>query len=93
MWKKFLRSFRSTRDDVIDALTPLAVQIAKSGGQILLEAALSAVRTAEQTGGSGEEKFKAAKKIVVKNLQDKGLPLVTNAINGAIESAVASLKA
>ena len=92
MWKKFLRSFRAKRDDIIDALAPLAGQIAKAGGNVLLEAAMLAVTTAEAAGGTGEEKFVAAKKIAVKTLQQKGIPIIMNAINGAIEAAVAAIK-
>jgi len=91
MWKKFLRWFRAGLNDILEALEPLARQLAKSGGQVLITAAWIAVQTVEKTGGTGDEKLNLARKMVVKHLQDNGLPIVMNAINGAIEMAVARL--
>ncbi|MFO0389630.1 MAG: phage holin, LLH family [Alphaproteobacteria bacterium] len=91
MFKKILRWFRAGLNDILDALEPLAKQMAKSGGKLLINAALVAVQAAENAGGSSDEKLTAARKMVVKHLQDNGLPIVMNAINGAIEMAVARL--
>lgn len=93
MLKQFLDWLHGIGHEILDFVAPLAKQIAKSGGIVLAEAALAAVQSMEQTSGlSNQEKFDAAHKIVVKTLQDKGLPVVVNAINGAIEAAVAKLK-
>lgn len=74
-------------------LEPLAKVIAKNGGPVLLEIVQSAVLAAEHAGGSGSDKLGIAKDIIEKELKSKGLPIVWNAINGAIEAAVASMKA
>lgn len=75
----------------IGFLLPAARILAKAGGDALIEAAKAAVAAAEAKGGTGEEKFIAAKKAVVKALQKQGLPIVMNAVNLAIEAAVAAL--
>lgn len=75
----------------IGYLLPAARLLAQAGGDALIDAAKSAVAAAEAKGGTGEEKFIAAKKAVVKSLQKQGIPLVYNAINLAIEAAVAAL--
>jgi hypothetical protein len=72
-------------------LLPAAKLLARSGGQALIAAAQEAVLAAEKTNGSGEDKLNAARKAVVKSLQRQGLPVITNAINLAIETAVASM--
>lgn len=41
---------------------------------------------------SGAEKLKQAQAIVIDGLKAKGLPIITNAINIAIEAAVANMK-
>lgn len=74
-------------------LLAAATLLARSGGQALVQAARDAVAAAESQGGTGEEKFAAAKKAVVKSLQRQALPIITTAIHIAIESAVAELKA
>lgn len=67
----------------------LAENIAKNGGQILISAAVSAVAAAESKGGSGKEKLGFAQDAVVAVLASRGIPIVWNAVNGAIEAAVA----
>lgn len=92
MWKAFLRWFRAGLADILDAIEPLAKQIADSGGKLLLQIAFEAVIAAEQAGGSGQDKFNAAQKAVISGLKARGLPIVLNAINGSIEIAVARMK-
>jgi len=67
----------------------LARSIEENGGQVLRNAALAAVRAAEATGGPGEKKFAAALNQVILTLQTEGVPVVINAVRGAIEAAVA----
>lgn len=62
-----------------------------SGGQVLKDAATSAVTAAEAAGGTGNEKFTAAFNAVEAELKTAGVAVVVNAINIAIESAVAAL--
>lgn len=69
-----------------------AKSIAQSGGALLTDAAMAAVRAAEETGGSGTEKYEAAFNSIVGTLKDAGQPVVENAVNLAIEAAVAKLK-
>jgi hypothetical protein len=68
-----------------------AEEIAKNGGRVLVDAAIAGVQSAERTGGSGEVKFNAAWASVVSTLTAEGIPVATNAIRIAIESAVAQL--
>src|SRR4051812_46413286 len=63
-----------------------------NGGKLLRDAATAAVSAAEVTGGSGQDKFNAALASVVSTLSTAGIPIVKNAVNGAIEAAVANLK-
>jgi len=71
---------------------PLAITIAHNGGPVLLEIVKNAVKAAESYGGSGSDKLAFAKKLIEEGLKSEGLPVVWNAINGAIEAAVANLK-
>lgn len=91
MWNQIKTFLKGLISDITGFLTPLAKQIAKSGGQLLLQAALDAVMAAEKQGGSGSAKFKAARASVVASLQTNGVPLIENAIQGAILAAVAKL--
>lgn len=79
--------------DILAGLNALANSIAKNGGAVLLTAAASAVAAAEAQGGTGEQKFKAAQSAVIATLTAQGVAVVTNAVNGAIEAAVAQHKA
>jgi len=92
LWDEVTDWFESIGEDIMDFVKPLAKEIASSGGKVLLATALEAVKIAEGTGGSGPDKFKAAQNYIVEALKSQGLPIVINAINGAIEAAVASLK-
>jgi hypothetical protein len=79
--------------DILSGLNALASSIAKNGGAVLIAAAAAAVAAAEAEGGTGSEKFKAAQAAVVATLTAKGIVVVMNAVNGAIEAAVAQHKA
>jgi len=79
--------------DIFAGLSALANSIALNGGAVLLEAAAAAVAAAEAQGGTGAEKLKAAQDSVIATLTAQGLSVVKNAINGAIEAAVAQHKA
>ncbi|QDV34887.1 phage holin, LLH family [Tautonia plasticadhaerens] len=75
----------------IGYLLPAAKLLARAGGEVLISAAKEAVLAAERQGGSGKDKYNAARKALVINLQAQSIPLIDNAINLAIESAVAAL--
>lgn len=85
--------FHAGIGDILAGLNALANSIAKNGGAVLLLAAANAVVAAEAQGGTGAEKLKAAQDSVIATLTAQGLPVVKNAINGAIEAAVAQHKA
>jgi len=89
-WHDLVHIFDNTAAAFISALLN---DIEKSGGQVLRDAAIEAVKAAEDAGGSGKEKFDAAVASVVATLTTQGIPIVIHAINGAIEAAVAQLKA
>lgn len=96
-----LKDFQNKFHDLIngfqhagmDFLAALEVSIEANGGKILRDASASAVVAAEAAGGTGEEKAKAAFEAVVGVLTTEGLPIVINAVKGAIEAAVANMKA
>lgn len=74
-------------------LMALESQIEASGGQVLRDAAASAVAAAEASGGTGQAKFEAAFAAVLATLATEGVVVIENAVKGAIEAAVANMKA
>lgn len=75
-----------------DFFHSLATSIEAGGGAVLKEAAVLAVTAAEAAGGSGSEKFAAAITAVKNELSSKGIPLIENAVQGAVLAAVAKLQ-
>ena len=71
----------------------LAQSVASNGGKVLIDAATAAVAAAEATGGDASAKLAAAQGAIVATLRAEGIPVVMNAVNGAIEAALANLKA
>lgn len=67
--------------------------IVESGGELLTDIVTAAVKEVEVAGGSGKWKFNTAYDKIVAALTERGLPIIGNAISGAIEAAVANLKA
>jgi len=86
----FVQHFES---DALSFVSSLASNIVANGGKVLTDAAIAAVTAAETNGGTGQEKFAAAVASVTATLTAEGLPVVTNAVHGAIEAAVAQIKA
>lgn len=102
MFDKLLAFLKELGDHVLAFASELASSIATNGGAVLMAAALAEVKAAEEaaaaglaagTKTAGVDKFKAAQAGVIKQLQDQGIPVVINAVNGAIEAAVANLRA
>jgi len=94
LWDGFVDWLETIGEDILTSIKPLALQIAKRGGMALVAAAQDAVQAIEQSAGlSGRQKFEAAQKAVIASLEAQGVPIVLNAINGAIEAAVANMKA
>ena len=90
----FLHSLFHSAGKVVSELSlALAKVMAESGGEFLAQTALTAVAAAETSGGTGTEKFNAAKAVVVTALEGQGIPVVLNAIHAALEGAVAHMKA
>lgn len=77
----------------ITFLSSLAKEMVASGGALLQDAAKSAVLAAETQGGSGKDKFNAAYDAVVGTLENAGVPVIVNAVQGAIIGAVAEMNA
>jgi hypothetical protein len=92
LWDAFVEWLEDIGEDVLDFVKPLGKQIAAGGGALLVEAARQAVKAAEAEGGSGRDKFNAAQSKVVEVLEKQGINVIINAVNGAIEAAVAGLK-
>lgn len=87
-----IESFFEGVEAIVLAFTSsLAHAIAENGGKVLVDAATAAVAAAEATGGSGKDKLAGAVASVVAVLEREGIPVAMNAVNGAIEAAVASL--
>lgn len=78
---------------VFNLLSAMGKSIAANGGPVLVQAAEDAVLAAETTGGDASAKLAAAQAAVIADLQKNGIPVVMNAVNGAIEAAVAGMKA
>ncbi|TVL97176.1 MAG: phage holin [Candidatus Brocadia sp. WS118] len=89
-WHDLMRFLRKA---TLTFLSALAADIEKSGGEFLMETALDAVKIAEQLGGSGSSKFEAAYNYIEKQLKTEGIEIIRHAVNGAIEAAVAQMKA
>ena len=95
-WEKiseYLKSFFTEAEKIaLTFLSAAAKSIASSGGALLTSAALVAVKAAQESGGTNDEKFQAAFDAVKDTLASEGIIAGTNAINVAIEAAVAQLK-
>jgi hypothetical protein len=99
--EELLAWLNSIGHETLNFVEGLAKTISKNGGPVLIAAAQAEVAAAEAAavatlaaGGTkktGEEKFKEAQAAIIAALTAKGIPIVINAINGAIESAVADL--
>ncbi len=92
-WETFLEFLAKIGGAILSFVSPLAHAIAVNGGIVLAQAAEEAVLAAETAGGDSSTKLAAARAAVISTLESKGIPVVLNAINGAIEAAVAKLKA
>jgi hypothetical protein len=73
-------------------LKPFILQFITNEGQIVMIAAIKAVKVLEASTMPGAEKQTEAYKIILKDLQAQGIMAATHVINGAIEAAVANLK-
>lgn len=93
MWKPILNWLSNLGRAMLGFMGELMTSIAKNGGAALIEASRAAVIAAENQGGSGDDKLKAARAAVISSLTRQGIPIVLNAINGAIEAAVARMNA
>ena len=102
VWSDFVGWVEGIGHSILDFLNPLAASIAKNGGDLLVSLAQEEVAKAEDAAvaaaaagnaQTGLDKFAAAQKGVVAELVAKGIPVVLNAVNGAIEAAVAKSKA
>lgn len=89
LWHDFTHLFET---GFFSFFSALAENIEKNGGKVLQNAALAAVEAAESAGGSGSDKFAAALASVMDDLEEQGIPVVLNAVRGAIEAAVAQVK-
>lgn len=102
MWQRFLAWAVGVGHNLLEFMSPLATTIANAGGQVLTDAATAEVAAAESAAAAGiaagnvatgESKFLMAQAGVVATLVSKDIPVVMNAVNGAIEMAVANMNA
>jgi hypothetical protein len=85
--------FTEAESEAMVFLDALAASIEANGGAVLRAAAVNAVAAAEAVGGSATVKLAAATTSIIATLTSQGIPVVENAVNGAIEAAVAALPA
>lgn len=90
---KFHEIIHALENDSIAFVEALGHSIEANGGQVLRDAAKAAVEAAETTGGSGEDKAKAALASVIAVLEAEGIPIILADVKGAIEASVANLRA
>lgn len=90
-WTEVEAWFTKVGGEVASFVSNLAQTIAKNGGPVLVQAAIAAVAAAEATGKTGAEKKADAVAAVTSVLKTQGIPVVLNAVNSAIEAAVANL--
>lgn len=81
------------RGGAVGFVENLAHSIEMNGGQVLRDAAKAEVDAAEAAGGLGDDKQKAVLASVIAVLEAEGIPVVIAAVKGAIEAAVANLRA
>lgn len=93
MWQRLWNLLGTLGHFILDFLMSGAELLAQNGGTFLIESAQDAVAAAENTGGDGAAKRAAAIAAVISDLTSKGVPIVMNAINLAIENAVAKMNA
>lgn len=92
IWSDIEGFFSDAEKDTVTFIESLVDSIAANGGAVLISAATGAVAAAEATGGTAATKLAAAVASVTSTLTTQGIPVVQNAINGAIEAAVAQMK-
>lgn len=73
-------------------MDPFIKLLIKSGGEVLMEIALEAVKTMATTQMTNADKREAAVKQIMIMAQEKGLQAGENAIRGTLEMALAKLK-
>lgn len=92
MLAKFLAWLMGIGEDLLLDLEDAGTYIMANGGKVLVDAAETAVTAVETTGGTGPEKAAAAFTQVVAVLEKEGIPVVTGAVQTAIQNAYAQLQ-
>lgn len=92
IWDSLKAFFTKAQAAIITFAAPGLHMLVDQGGDILAQAAQSAVTAAESNGGTAGEKFTFAKNALITNVKAQIPNLTENAINLALELAVAVLK-
>lgn len=87
----FKGTFTNAEKDIVVAFEAGIKSVEQNGGKVLTDAAAAAVKAAEANGGTGKEKAFAAAAAVMAVLMAEGIPVLLNAVNIAIEMAVAEM--
>lgn len=76
-------------------LQPFLENIAKNGGQLLMDVAYDAVKAVQNDPSilSNSQKRDAALDIILNRMKNEGVAVATSAANGALEAMLAKLKA
>lgn len=92
-WFHIKAFFDEAENEVIEFIDSLTSSILRNGGKFLIDSARAAVQEVANNGSlDTDQKFITAFEKVKESLEKNGLPIVFNAINGAIEAAVAENK-
>lgn len=92
IWDDISGFFDDSEKEVVLFFEAIIANIAGASGKLFLDIVANAVKDAATITGPGDVKFSSARASIVDTLEKEGLPIVYNAINAAIEAAVANLK-
>lgn len=97
LWAMIVSFFESIGEAILAGLTKsfsaAISSVAENGGPVLMEIAYEAVVAVSSGALTNSEKREVAFEQIVQTLEEKGLPVVTNAVNIALEASYAEFKA
>lgn len=93
IWDGILAFLKDAYEWALPIVKASLQSLIQSGGATLMDAATAAVKAAEDTNASGDDKWQMAFDAVKQTIENEGKTAVTSAINLAIEMALAKLKA
>ena len=92
IWDGILAFLKDAYEWALPVVKATLQRLVSGGGAMLMDAALAAVKAAEETGKSGDEKWEMAFNAVKGTVESEGREVVNSAINLAIEMALAKMQ-